>query len=123
MEAIGACGTRVASHRRALIHATTRSSTIEVDLSAPKEHIPGGILVALLPFVALICLGLWAIPHMERLPDRLPVHWGFNGPNRWVITSARAIIALLAQPAFACIVLTALALGVLHWSRRISRCS
>jgi hypothetical protein len=50
---IGACGAQVASHRRALIHATTRSSTIEVDLSAPKEHIPGGILVALLPFVAL----------------------------------------------------------------------
>jgi len=34
---IGSCGAQVASHRRALIHATMRSTTIEVDLSAPKS--------------------------------------------------------------------------------------
>jgi len=117
---VGICGAQVASHRRALIHAATRSTTIEVDLSAPKEHIPGGLLAALLPFVVLIGLGLWAVPHMDRLPDRLPVHWGFNGPNRWVITSSRAIIGLLAEYAFVCLVLAASALGVLHWSRRVS---
>jgi uncharacterized membrane protein len=117
---IGTCGAQVASHRRASIHATTRSTTIEVDLSAPQEHIPGGLLVALLPFIVLIGLGLWAVPHMDRLPDRLPVHWGFNGPNRWVITSPRAIIGLLVQHTFVCLLLTASALGVLHWSRRVS---
>jgi uncharacterized membrane protein len=118
--AIGACGAQVASHRRASIHATTRSTTIEVDLSATKEHLPGGLLMALLPFVALIGLGLWAVPHMDRLPDRLPVHWGFNGPNRWVTTSPRAIIGLLVMHALVCLLITALALGVLHWSRRIA---
>jgi len=118
--AIGACGAQVVSRRGALIHAITRSTAIEVDLSAPKEHIPGGLLAALLPFVALIGLGLWAVPHMDRLPDRLPVHWGFNGPNRWVITSPRAIIGLLVMHAFLCLLLTASVLGVLHWSRRIS---
>jgi uncharacterized membrane protein len=117
---IGSCGAQVASHRRALIHATMRSTTIEVDLSAPKEHIPGGLLVALLPFAALIGLGLWAVPHTDRLPDRLPIHWGFNGPNRWMTTSPRAIIGLLVQHAFMCLALSALALGVLHWSRRVS---
>jgi uncharacterized membrane protein len=117
---VGACAAQVASHRRALIHATTRSTIIEVDLSAPKENIPGGLLVALLPFAALIGLGLWATLQADRLPDRLPVHWGFNGPNRWVITSPRVIIGLLGVHAFACLVLTASALGVLHWSRRVS---
>jgi hypothetical protein len=97
-----------------------RSTTIEIDLSAPKEHIPGGISAALLPFVALIGLGSWAVSHMDRLPHRLPVHWGFGGPDRWVITSPRAIIGLLMVHAFACLLLTASALGVLHWSRRIS---
>lgn len=120
MYAIGACIAQVASHRRALIHATARSTAIEVDLSAPKEHIPGGLLAALLPLVALIGLGLWAVPHLDRLPDRLAVHWGFNGPNRWVITSPRAIIGLLAMHAFVCLLLTAAAFGVLHWSRRVS---
>jgi uncharacterized membrane protein len=117
---VGAGGAQVASHRRALIHATPRSTAIEVDLSAPKERLPGGLFVALLPFAALIGLGSWALTHRDRLPDRLAVHWGFYGPNRWVITSPRAIVGLLVQHAFVCLVLTALALGVLHWSRRIS---
>ena len=117
---IGTTAALVTSHRRALIHATTRSTTIEIDLLAPKEHIPGGLLVALLPFVALIGLGLWTVPHMDRLPNRLPVHWGLEGPNRWVITSPRTIIELLALHAFACVLLIVSAMGVLHWSRRMS---
>jgi uncharacterized membrane protein len=118
--ATAVCGAQVISHRSALIHATARSSAIEVDLSAPAEHIPGGLLAMLLPFVVLIGLGLWAVPHVDRLPGHLAVHWDFNGPNRWVITSPRAIIELLAEHAFICLVLAATALGVLHWSRRIS---
>jgi uncharacterized membrane protein len=117
---IGICCAQVASHRSALIHAASRSTTIEVDLSAPQEHIPGGLLAALLPLIVLLGLGLWVVPHVDQLPSRLPVHWGFSGPNRWVITSSRTIIALLAQRAFICLLLIASALGVLHWSRRIS---
>lgn len=48
------------------------------------------------------------------------MHWGFSGPNRWVITSSWAIIVLLAQRAFICLLLIASACGVLYWSRRIS---
>jgi uncharacterized membrane protein len=118
--AIGTCGAQVASHRSALIGAVPRSTTIEVDLSAPRESIPGGLLAAILPFVVLLGIGLWAVPHIVQLPSRLPVHWGFDGPNRWVMTSSRTIIVLLVQHALICLVLIASALGVLHWSRRIS---
>jgi uncharacterized membrane protein len=117
---VGILGAQMASHRGASIHAAGRSTAIEVDLSAPREHIPGGLGVVLLPFVVLIGLGLWAVPHMDRLPDLLPVHWGFNGPNRWVVASPRTIIGLLALHAFICLVFTAAAMGVLNWSRRIS---
>jgi uncharacterized membrane protein len=117
---IGIGCAQVASHRRALIHAASRATTIEVDLSAPREHVPGGLLTALLPLIVLVGLGLWAVPHVDQLPLRLPVHWGFSGPNRWMITSSRAIIVLLAQHAFICLVLIASALAVLHWSRRIA---
>lgn len=113
------CCVQVASHRGALIHAACRSTTIEVDLSAPRDHIPGGLLAALLPLVVLLGLGLWAVPHVDLFPSRLAVHWGFGGPDRWVITSSRAIIVLLAQHASICLVLIASAWGVLHWSRRI----
>jgi hypothetical protein len=93
---------------------------IEVDLSAPREQIPGGLITALLPLIVLLGLGLWAVAHLDQLPSRLPVHWGFSGPNRWVVTSSGAINVLLAQHAFICLVLIVSALGVLHWSRRIS---
>jgi uncharacterized membrane protein len=117
---IGSCAAQVAAHRRASIYATTHSSTIEVDLSAPKERLPGGPLAAILPLVALIGLGSWAITHIDRVPSRLPVHWGLHGPNRWWITSPRAIIGLLAMHALLCLLLTGSALAVLHWSRRVS---
>jgi uncharacterized membrane protein len=117
---IGICCALVASHRSALPHAASRITTIEVDLSAPREQIPGGLITGLLPFIVLLGVGLWAVRRLDQLPSRLPVHWGFSGPNRWAVTSSRAIIVLLAQHAFICLVLIAAALGVLHWSRRIS---
>ncbi|MGH9642655.1 MAG: DUF5808 domain-containing protein [Terriglobales bacterium] len=117
---IGICCALVASHRSVLPHAAACTTTIEVDLSAPRERIPGGLITGLLPFIVLLGVGLWAVPRLDQLPSRLPVHWGFSGPNRWVVTSSRAIIVLLAQHAVICLVLIAAALGVLHLSRRIS---
>jgi hypothetical protein len=58
------CCAQVASHRSALIHAASRSTTIEVDLSAPREHIPGGLLTAVLPLnsqAACRCIGALAV--------------------------------------------------------------
>jgi uncharacterized membrane protein len=118
--AIGISGAQVLAHRSASIHAAPRATAIRVDLSAPREHIPGGILTAVLPLVVLLGLGLWAIPHLDELPTRLPVHWSLGGANRWLVTSARTIIVLLLQHASICLVLIASALGVLHWSRRIA---
>lgn len=38
---IGICCALVASHRSVLPHAASRATTIEVDLSAPREQLPG----------------------------------------------------------------------------------
>jgi uncharacterized membrane protein len=118
--AISTLGVQVLSHRSASIHATPRSTVVGVDLSAPPEHFPGGFLIALLPLAVLLGLGVWAILHLDELPARLPVHWGFNGANRWVVSSQRTITVLLLQHALICLVLIASALGLLYWSRRIA---
>jgi uncharacterized membrane protein len=118
--AIGIAGAQLMAHRSASIHATPRSTAVGVDLSAPREQIPGGLLTGLLPLVVLLGLGLWAIPHLDELPARVPAHWSLYGANRWLVTSTLTIIVLLLQHALICLVLIALALGVLHWSRRIS---
>lgn len=118
--AVGTCCALMTSHRSALPHSAPRATMIEVDLSAPQEQIPGGLVTALLPIVLLFGLGLLVVPHLDQLPGRLPVHWDFSGPDGWVITSSRSIIVLLAQYALVNLVLIALGLGVLHWWRRIA---
>jgi uncharacterized membrane protein len=115
----GLFGTLIGAHRAASRHAIVPARVIEVDLAAPPERIPGGPMAALLPFVLLSGLGAWAVFHWNRLPERLTVHWGMAGPDGRVSTSAQAVLALLAVPALFCLLLTVIAFGVLHWSRRI----
>jgi uncharacterized membrane protein len=58
--------------------------------------------------------------HLDSLPQHLAVHWGLLGADRWVATGTRTILVLLLLPGLTCLVLTAVMLGVLHASRRIS---
>jgi uncharacterized membrane protein len=117
---VGSCTTLIVAHHFASKYATPRASAVEVDLSAGPERMPGGSTAALLPFVWLLALGLWAAWNTARLPARLVVHWGMHGPDRWVATTPQAVVVLLAFQGLACVVLAATAYGVSHWSRRIS---
>lgn len=110
----------VISHKSALAYAAAPNPILEVDLAAPREGLPGGPIVALLPVVALGVLGLWAATHLDRLPDRLVVHWGLNGADGWVPTTPTTLFGLLAVYAATCLLLVGIAWGLLHASRRIS---
>ena len=110
----------VSSHQRALAYAAEPNPIVEVELRAPREGFPGGPIVALLPVVALGALGAWAASHMDRLPDRLVVHWGLNGADGWVNTTPTTLFGLLAVYTATCLLLVGVAWGLLHGSRRIS---
>lgn len=110
----------VSSHKRALAFAAAPNPILEVDLAAPREGLPGGPIVALLPVVALGVLGLWGELHLDRLPDRLVVHWGLNGPEGWVTTTPTTLFGFLGVYAATCLLLAGIAWGLLHGSRRIS---
>src|SRR5262245_54131029 len=85
------------ARNQALNHASAQSSAIEIDLAAPPEHLPGGLVVALLPSCSLIALSIWAVFNWDRLPERFPVHWSLFGPDRWVATSLGTVFGLLAS--------------------------
>lgn len=110
----------VSSHGRALAYAVSPSPILEVDLAAPREGLPGGPMVAVLPVLFLGGLGLWAGLHWDRLPRRFPVHWGLHGADRWVATTPATVFSFLAVHACMCLLLIGVAWGLLHWSRRIS---
>jgi len=118
--AVGFYWAFVSSHKRALAYAALPDPILEVSLDAPPERMPGGPIVALLPVVALGVLGAWAALHMDRLPDRITVHWGLNGPDGWVNTTPTTLVGYLAVFAATCLLLVGLAWGLLHGSRRIS---
>jgi uncharacterized membrane protein len=110
----------VEAHARALSFAAPPNPIVEVDLAAPRERLPGGPLVALLPLVAVAALGIWTSLHMDRLPPRFPYHFGLHGPDRWVQTTPATVSAFLAIFAAVCLLLIGVAWALLHWSRRIS---
>jgi uncharacterized membrane protein len=118
--AAGFLGALVSSHQLALAYATAPNSVLEVNLEAPREGLPGGPIVALLPVGSVVALGVWANLNLDRLPQRFPVHWGFEGPDRWVVTTPASVFGFLAIQVFLCILMVGSALAVLHWSRRIS---
>lgn len=110
----------LSARNQALNHTSAQSSAIEIDLAAPPERLPGGLVVALLPPCSLIVLAIWAIFNWERLPERFPVHWSPAGPDRWLNTSPGTVFGLLASNLFLCLMMVAMAWGVLGWSRRIA---
>jgi uncharacterized membrane protein len=110
----------IAAHHAASENASPRDPAVEVDLNAPPDGMPGGVLAASLPLVWLIGLGVWAAMNTARLPPHIITHWGMHGPDRWVATTPESAVLVVALPGLLCLVLAAIAYGVLHWSRRIS---
>ena len=106
------------ARRQTFAHAVPPSAIVEVDLAAPPETLPGGPLVALLPVASLAVLALWAARNWDRLPARLPVHWGLHGPDRWIARTTIGVYGFVAVHAAICVGLGLLAWGILHWSPR-----
>jgi uncharacterized membrane protein len=108
------------AHSRVLTHAAPSPATVEVDLRAPSETFPGGAVAALLPLVSSALLALWASRHWSQLPERIPVHIGLHGVDRWVERTAAGVYGFIGTQAAFSMVMVLCAWGVLHWSRRLS---
>ena len=120
IQAAGCLGSFINAHAQTQTHRVAPNPVIAVDLSAPTERLPGGPITALLPIAFIAALGIWVALHWDRLPPRFPVHWGFRGADRWVVTTPSTVFGLLAVQASLCLMLLGIAWGLLHWSRRIS---
>jgi uncharacterized membrane protein len=82
-------------------------TAIDLDLTAPVERLPGGWLAVMLPIALLFGTGAWAISNpATALPSA-------------VMTTSAAMTALVLA-GVSCLVLIAIAFGILHASRRIS---
>lgn len=109
------------AHRAARPHALPPTSVVTAGLSAPREA-PSALIVGALivPIVSLGVLELWIAFHWHALPSQLPVHWGFDRPDRLVATSLRSVTVLLLLKALVCWLLALVAWGVYRGSRRVA---
>ncbi len=55
----------------------------EASVSSKPERLPWFTWLGFGPFVLIIATAIFLRAHWESIPARFPVHWGFNGPDRW----------------------------------------
>lgn len=103
----GVYATLAIAHRNAAKHRVDPVTAIDIDLTAPVERLPGGWLAVILPIALLFGVGAWAISNSATAL-----------PGAAMATSA--VMTTLAMAGVSCLVLTAIAFGILHGSRRIS---
>ncbi|MEX2261080.1 MAG: DUF5808 domain-containing protein [Bryobacteraceae bacterium] len=111
----------VARARRATAeYAAAPSPVREAALPARRETLPGGWPLALGPLAFVAAAAVYAWIFWERLPQRIPVHWGLDGADRWVDRTPLNVFGFLMLLASFCAVFLLLSYGMLAWSRTIS---
>jgi uncharacterized membrane protein len=100
-------------------YAVKLDSIREASLAPRNERMPGGALAWMGPFLILGLSALYLNSHWDQIPERIPVHWGFNGPDRWVTRSISAVYRITAVGAISCFVIWLTAHLILR-SRRVA---
>ena len=59
------------------------SRVAEASVSNEPERLPWFTWLGAVPFALVAGTALFLKAHWESIPARFPVHWGFDGPDRW----------------------------------------
>ena len=72
------------ARRQVLPHGVDRAAVQEAEALGRKVELPGGWTLQAGPFAALAGAALYLRWRWAELPERFPIHWGFDGrPNGW----------------------------------------
>jgi uncharacterized membrane protein len=107
-------------HRATLHHAVDASPVREAMLSSRPEKMPGGWLLAAGPLLFIGAAAVYAWVFWDDLPQRIAVHWGVDGADRWIDRTPLNVSRFLALLGSLCASLLLLSYGTLRWSRTIS---
>lgn len=90
----------------------------EAELSAEGDHLPRWFLLAIPAFAAPGAFALYLRAHWDEIPARIPMRYGFNGPDRWADKSPQAVYAPLLFSTGLMLLLLLLMLAAFYGSRR-----
>jgi uncharacterized membrane protein len=108
------------ARRLSLPHAVPPDPVRVAVLSPRSESLPGGVMGVAFPFVVLALKAIEVSIRWDQIPDRFPIHWGLNGPDRWADRTPLSVYGSLLGVALICALMLFIAWGILHASRRVS---
>jgi len=72
------------ARRQVLPHGVDPAAVQEAETLRRRVELPGGWTLQVGPFAALAGAALYLRSRWDELPERFPIHWGFDGrPNGW----------------------------------------
>lgn len=107
--------------RAATPFASKPTSMREVSLEADdQEHRRAALALAWGPAAIIAAKAAFVFLHWGEVADRIPVHWGWNGADRWVTRSPVAVGGLLAAIGSMALLIALSGYATLFRSRAIS---
>jgi uncharacterized membrane protein len=110
----------LAARRRVLPSAASAATAREALLVPHRDLLPGGMPAQLGPFALLVAVGGYLAAHWDRVPARVPMHWGPAGtPDRWASRGVAGVSAPLLVAAVTCGLLVGTAFMIQRFARRV----
>lgn len=104
-------------YRRFERHAIQMAAP-EGPLTVDRDPLPWYTWLGVVPFLLLGGAALLLNARWEDIPDRFPIHWGVNGPDRWADRSVRAVFGPLVFGAVLAGWMLIMGIAGWIWSRR-----
>jgi uncharacterized membrane protein len=90
----------------------------QAELSVEPNRLPGWFWLVLPPFVLPAAVMLYLRAHWNEIPERFPIHWSFQGPNRWTGKSISGVYGSLLYGEALMFMFLLLALAIFYGARR-----
>lgn len=116
----GTFGAFLVARSRTLLHHVEPTAEREAPVAPRSVSLPGGWLAQAGPFLILgaVCLCLWL--SWERIPARIPVHWGATGwPDGWTMKHPVSVFAGALIGLLVCLLLGGISRAILSSVRRV----
>jgi uncharacterized membrane protein len=109
----------VARHRTMPFHVEATAQR-EAQLTLRKASLPGGWLAQAGPFLILGAVSICLWLNWDRIPARIPVHWGAEGePNGWANKNVASVFGCPTIGAMTCLLMLGISWAVTGGVRRI----
>ncbi len=118
-QAVGASVAFAMVRRRILPFAVRVSGVRSAAISTDHEGLPGGAASVIVPIGMLTATALYLHANWQRLPERVPVHWGIDGtPNGWADRTWHGVYGPLVVCALISLFIILIAEAIIHASPR-----